>query len=200
MPILYHSPNSRSSAVVTLLDELGAADVEIREVTIPRQDGSGSPDAANPHPEKKVPYLIDDDETVRERGAIMLYLTDMYPQAGLGPLPGQPGRGAYLSWLSWYQGVMEPVMVMQFAGLSHPALGATFRDPATMIARLSEALARGPWLLGEAYSAADLLCSSPFLWFPESAPDDPAIRDWIERCAARPAVKRTAERDAKVAA
>ena len=53
------------------------------------------------------PYLVDGDERVRERGAIMLYLTDKYPQAKLGPLPGEAGRGAYLSWLSYYQGIME---------------------------------------------------------------------------------------------
>ena len=93
MPTLYHAPESRSDTVVTLIHMLGA-DVDVKEVTIPRQDGSGVSDPANPHPEKKVPYLVDGDEHVRERGAIMLYLTDKYPQAKLGPLPGEAGRGA----------------------------------------------------------------------------------------------------------
>ena len=87
MLTLYHSPQSRSDTVVHLVRMLGA-DADIREVTIRRQDGSGAPDPDNPHPEKKVPYLVDGDERVRERGAIMLYLTDKYPQAKLGPLRG----------------------------------------------------------------------------------------------------------------
>ncbi|WP_300543295.1 glutathione S-transferase family protein [Maricaulis sp.] len=195
MPTLYHSPMSRSSGIVTLIDELGA-DVEIREVSIPRRDGSGEPDPANPHPEKKVPYLVDGAETVRERGAIMLYLTDTYPEAGLGPIEGEPGRGEYLSWLFYYQGVMEPVFILHWAGLSHPAIAASLRDMDTMLARLTEALKKGPWLLGEQYSAADLLCSSPFQWFSDLLPDNPEIRDWVARCADRPAARRTAERDA----
>ena len=194
MPTLYHAPMSRSSGVVALIDELGA-DVEIREVSIPRQDGSGTTDPANPHPEGKVPYLVDGTETVRERGAIMLYLTDKYPEAGLGPIEGAPGRGEYLSWLFYYQGVMEPLMILQRTGLTHPAITASLRDMDTMLARLEEALDKGPWLLGERYSAADLLCASPFRWFSDLLPDNPKIRDWVARCSARPAVTRTAERD-----
>lgn len=194
MPTLYHAPNSRSSGIVTLIDELGA-DVEIREVSIPRQDGSGGPDPANPHPEKKVPYLVDGNERIRERGAIILYLTDKYPEAGLGPIEGQPGRGEYLSWLFYYQGVMEPVFILHWAKMSHPAFDASLRDFDTMIARLAEALETRPYLLGDEYSAADLLCASPFHWFTDLVPDNPNIRDWVARCANRPSMARTAERD-----
>ena len=184
MPILYHAPQSRSDMIVTLVRMLNA-DITIREVTIPRQDGTGAPDPDNPHPEKKVPYLVDGEETVRERGAIIAYLTDAYPTAKLGPLPGEAGRGAYLSWLFYYQGIMEPLIVLHWAGLSHPAVTASLRDLDTMIARLAETLATGPWLLGNTFSAADMLCSSPFAWFPDLLPEDPAIRDWVTRCATR---------------
>ena len=195
MPTLYHAPNSRSSSILTLIDELGA-DVDIVEVTIPRQDGSGGPDPINPHPEKKVPFLVDGDDRIRERGAIILHLTDKYPQAGLGPVHGAPGRGEYLSWLFYYQGVMEPVIILHWAQISHPAITAGLRDFATMTDRLAEALRDRPFLLGDHYSAADLLCSSPFMWFPAMTPDDPAIKSWVQRCRERPAAIRTAEREA----
>ncbi|MGI9356285.1 MAG: glutathione S-transferase family protein, partial [Rhizobiaceae bacterium] len=160
MPTIYHSPQSRSSGIVTLIDELGA-DIDIKEVIVPRSDGSGGPDPANPHPEKKVPYLVDGAETVRERGAIVLYLTDKYPNAQLGPVVGAPGRGAYLSWLSYYQGVMEPVLVHDFAQVESDVIYATFRDKATMLKQLVATLSKQPYLLGQDYSAADLLCSGP---------------------------------------
>lgn len=194
MATLFHAPNSRSSSIVTLIEELGA-NVDIQEVTVMRQDGSGAADPKNPHPEKKVPYLVDGEEHIRERGAIVLYLTDKFPEAGLGPIEGQPGRGAYLSWLFYYQGVIEPVGVLHFTGLTHPALTATFRDFDTMVQRLAETLQNQPYLLGDSYSAADLLCSSPFNWAPELMPDNAVIRDWVARCAERPAVERTLERE-----
>ena len=184
MPVLYHSPQSRSDTVVALVRLLGA-DVELREVTIPRQDGSGAPDPANPHPEKKVPFLVDGDEAVRERGAIMVYLTDAYPSAELGPLPGAPGRGAYLSWMAYYQGVMEPLIILKWANIEHAAITAGLRNFDTMVERLREPLQQGQWLLGERFSAADMLCSSPFHWFAEMMPDDAVIRDWVARCARR---------------
>jgi glutathione S-transferase len=184
MRTLYYSPNSRSDTVVELVRMLGA-DLDLREVTITRQDGSGGRDPANPHPEGKVPYLTDGDDAVRERGAIMLYLTDAYPAAGLGPLPGEAKRGAYLSWLFYYQGIMEPLLILKWANVSHPAITAGLRDVDTMIERLAEPLRHGPWLLGERFSAADMLCSSPFFWFTDMMPADPVIRDWVARCAQR---------------
>lgn len=198
MATLYHAPNSRSSAIVSLIDELGA-DIDIRQVSVTRQDGSGGPDPANPHPEGKVPFLVDGGEAIRERGAIILYLTDKYPEAGLGPIEGQPGRGDYLSWLFYYQGVMEPVIILHFAGLSHPVVHASLRDFDTMIERLTETLEKQPYLLGDTYSAVDLLCSGPFIWIPDLLPENQAISEWVSRCRERPAIRRIAEREANAA-
>ncbi|MFB2531149.1 glutathione S-transferase family protein [Paracoccus sp. p3-h83] len=198
MLTFYHAPNSRSTLILALLRELDAVDqVNLVRVDIPRQDGSGARDAANPHPEGKVPYLTDGDDWLRERGAICLYLTDRFPATGLGPLPDQPGRGRYVSWLSYYQGVVEPVMIFDYLGLSHPALMATFRDMPAMFDRLDQALAEGPYLLGDRFSAADLLIASPFGYFPDMLPDDrPAIRDWVGRVLARPSLAWAKAQDA----
>lgn len=195
MLTLYHSPNSRSTSVVQLLHELGATDrVEVKTVTIPRQDGSGARDPANPHPEGKVPYLVGDSDHVRERGAIILYLTDMFPEAGLAPLPGDPQRGEYLSWLFWYQGVLEPVVILSWAKIEHPMIHASLRDYDTAIQRMDEVLSRQPYLLGERFSAADLLCAGPFAWFGDQLVLTPAIRDWVARCQDRDSVRAARER------
>lgn len=200
MPTLYHAPNSRSTSILALIEEMGIADrIRVVDVSVTRADGSGGPDPRNPHPEKKVPYLTEGDDHVRERGAIVAYLTDMFPEAGLGRPVGHPQRGAFLSWLFYYQGVMEPVLVLDWARIEHPILQATFRDLDTVLSRLSEALAGRPYLLGDDYSAADLLLSSPFQWLPDAIPAQPAVRAWIRRCADRPAQKAVAERDGKVA-
>ncbi|PJE37512.1 glutathione S-transferase [Pseudooceanicola lipolyticus] len=190
MPTLYHAPNSRSSSIIVLIQEMGIADqIEVIEVTVARQDGSGGPDPRNPHPESKVPYLTEGTDHVRERGAIVAYLTDRFPDSGLGRPVGHPQRGAFLSWLFYYQGVMEPVLVLDWAKIEHPALHTTFRDLDTMFARLSEVLEHQPYLLGEEYSAVDLLLSSPFQWLPDAMPVQPSVQAWVKRCGARPALK-----------
>jgi len=194
---LYHAPRSRSSRIVRLLDELGVLDqVDIRIVGVARNDGSGGADPANPHPDGKVPLLVHDDVEIWESSAIVLYLTDLFPDAGLGRSVGTPDRGAYLSWLAWYCGVVEPVIVFSAAGLSHPILDATFRGVPETAARLSAQLTKTPFLLGEAFSAADLLLVSPYVWFPQSTPDVPVIRAWIARCQARPSARWIEEFDA----
>ncbi|MSU89624.1 glutathione S-transferase [Rhodobacteraceae bacterium 2CG4] len=201
MLTLFHACHSRSTRIVQLIDELGARDrVEIRPVTIPRRDGSGAPDAANPHPEHKVPLLLHDGVPIRESNAIMQYLCELFPEAGLAPMPGQPGRGPFLSWMAWYGNVMEPVYVHSFAGLEHPLLQTTFRGLPEVEARLAEALRDRPYLLGERFSAADLLIGSTFAWMPEATPDVAQVKDWAARCTGRGAARRAAEYDARLAA
>ena len=197
MLTLFHAPQSRSSAIVTLIDEMGITDkVKIHHVNILRQDGSGAPDPSNPHPEGKAPALLHDGHLITERGAIMLHLTTLFPEAGLAPPVGSPQWGEYLTWLSWYQGVLEPVLVMGALGLDHPGIPRTFRGHPEAAARIHTALENGPWLLGEQFSAADLLVHSPYAWFKDATPDDPLIRDWVARCMARPARLRVLAADA----
>lgn len=200
MITFYHAPKSRSTAIAVLIEEMGIADrIDMRLVDIPRADGSGAPDPANPHPEGKAPVLIHDGRVITERGAIMLYLTTLFPDRGMAPAVGTPDWGSLATWLVWYQGVLEPVLIHAYAGLSHPFLTSTFRGPSEAAARIRAALERGPWLLGDQFSAADLLVHSPYAWFQDATPDDPLIQDWVERCKARPArLKVLAEDEARM--
>jgi len=197
MITFYHSPNSRSTSVLALLHALGALDqVEICRVSIPRVDGSGQRDPANAHPEGKVPYLVMGEDWLRERGAIFTWLCETFPAAGLAPQPGAPGRGQFLSWMAYYQGVVEPVLVTKVLGIEDARFRANFRGPEEIAAALTAALEKGPWLLGATYSAADLLLASPFLWLPAFTPDVPAIRDWVARCGEHPSVLWAQSQDA----
>lgn len=91
-------------------------------------------------------------------------------------------------------------MVLEAAGLSHPYLTGTFRTHTEATARIRAALENGPWLMGDSYTAADLLVHSPYAWFKDNTPDDPLIRDWVARCIARPAVQAAKDRDAALMA
>ena len=131
MLTLYHAPRSRSFRTLWLLEEIGAP-YELKVVNIRRGDGSGAADASNPHPLGKVPALVHDGRLVFETSAIALYLTDLFPQAGLGPKIGDNERGAYLSWLAYYSGVFEPSLTAKFlkdpAHLRHVRLGSVRRS------------------------------------------------------------------------
>ena len=197
MLTLFHAPNSRSSTIVTLIDEMGIQDrVQTRQIDIKRFDGTGRRDPANPHPEGKSPVLVHDGHIITERAAIILHLTTLFPDAALAPHAGTPEWGSFVTWLVWYQGVLEPTLIHQMAELSHPYLTGTFRTHKEAAARLHAALDKGPWLMGDHYSAADLLLHSPYAWMKEATPDDPLIRDWVARCQARPSVARTRAADA----
>lgn len=197
MLTLYHSPRSRSSRIIRLIDELDIwTEVDIRIVGVTHSDGTGEHDPKNPHPEGKVPLLVHDGVEIWESNAIILYLTDLFPKAEMGPVAGDAQRGRYLSWLTWYGNVVEPVLVFGAAELSHPILDVTFRGVPEMNARLAGALEDAPFLMGEKFTAADLLLVSPFISIPDAAPDQPAIKAWIKRCEARPSAKKMAEFDA----
>jgi glutathione S-transferase len=189
MLTLFHAPRSRSGRIIALMNEMGIADwIKVIPVDVRRMDGTGHTDPANPHPEGKAPALLHDGVLITETSAIMLYLTGMFPATGLGPQVGDADYGAYLTWLNWYNSMMEPALICAVAGTDHPALTATFRGPEQVTARIRAALEKGPWLLGDRFSAADILVHSPYAFFTQALPDDPLIRDWVARCQARPAM------------
>ncbi len=196
MLTLFHAPMSRSTRIVSLIDELGATDqVDIRQVGVRRMDGGGASDPANPHPEGKVPLLVHDGAEIRESTAIAQYLCELFPEAGMAPMHGDPLRGPFLSWMAWYGGVLEPVFVMQAAKIDHPLMHEVFRGMPELTARLEAALV-GPYLLGENYSAADLIVASAFAWAPQAIPETGEIGDWVARCNARPSVTKAFGGDA----
>ena len=196
MLTLYHGPQTRSSRIIRLLMEMEVLDkVDVRTVGLVRQGGFGAPDPANPHPEGKVPLLVHDDAVIRESNAIILYLTDLFP-GPMGPAVGDPQRGPYLSWLAYYGNVVEPVMMAMVAEVTHPAFRNTFRGPEELKARLVEALKDRPYLLGDRFTAADLLMTSPFTWFPAATPDAPEVHAWIKRCEDRPSTRALVDYDA----
>jgi glutathione S-transferase len=197
MITLYHRAKSRSTRFIFLLEEL-AAPYRIQHVTIRSHDGSGAVDPANPHPHGKVPAISDDGVVVFESPAIALYLTDKFPDKGLGPRIGDRERGAYLSWLSYYSGVLEPAFMSKFMNTEVPRGSAGWVCVDEAMAAVIAALAPGPYILGERFSAADVLYGTTFALFAQSPllPKSPVIDEYVKRIVARPAFARAQERDA----
>jgi glutathione S-transferase len=194
MITLYHAPQTRSSRMIWLLEELEAP-YKIKPVSIFHpMTGVGAPDPANPHPDGQVPAIVDGDVLVAESMAIVLYLTDAYPQAGIGPVAGDPRRGDYLTWLAWYSAGLETAMFASMVGdLANSPMKQRGYD--AVIKRLENALAHGSWLLGEKFSGADLLVGSAIIFARSAFPESAALDAYAARCKVRPAALRALELD-----
>lgn len=193
---LFHAPRSRSSRFIWLLEEIGEP-YELEVVSIRRGDGSGQLDPKNPHPHGKVPALVHDGITVFESIAVTLYLTDAFPAKGLGPRVGDATRGAYLTWLAYYAGVLEPAFTSAFLKVDVPRGTAGWVAVDEAMAHVTAALCAAPYLLGATFSAADVLYGSTFAFFlgGPMMPEDETLRAYVSRCTARPAYQRAAARE-----
>ena len=191
MITLFHAPKSRSTRFVFLLEELGVP-YEIKTVTIRRGDGSGALDPANPHPHGKVPVISDDGMIVFESAAVALYLTDKFPANGIGPVIGDAHRGAYLTWLAYYAGVMEPAWMSGFMKWDVPRGTAGWVKTDEVMEFVNATLAKGPYLLGEKFSAADILVGTTFAMFLGSPllPRTELLEAYVKRVTERPAFAR----------
>lgn len=196
MITLFHRPKTRSSRFIFLLEELEAP-YEIKLVTTRLRDGSGAADPANPHPLGKVPAIRDEGAVVFESPAIALYLTDKFPNNRLGPLPGEPERAAYLSWLCYYTGVLEPAFMSKFMNFEVPRATAGWVGVEEAVAAIDHVLSFGPYILGQRFSAADVLYGTTFGMFAKNPlmPKSTIIDDYAQRVLARPAYARAQAKD-----
>ncbi|HUX73256.1 MAG TPA: glutathione S-transferase family protein [Steroidobacteraceae bacterium] len=196
MITLYHRPKTRSTRFLFLLEELDAP-YTIQIVTTRNRDGSGAADPANPHPHGKVPAISDDGVIVFESPAIALYLTDKFPRNRIGPLVGDAARGEYLSWLSYYTGVLEPAFMSKFMKVEVPRATAGWVAVEEAMPAVMEKLSHGPFFLGDRFSAADVLYATTFALFADNPmmPKSQSIADYVRRVTSRPAYARAMARD-----
>ena len=159
MLTLYHSPGSFSSRILWLLEEL-AADYTVEIVSYPNADGSNA-DPRNPHPHGYTPALSHDGQTVTETGAIALYLTDLFPDSPVSVPVGNPLRSQYLTWLFYQVGLTEPLVYMKSRKLLAQDEAMSFLN-AEMMKHIEATLAAGPYILGERFTAVDILYMSLF--------------------------------------
>lgn len=189
---LFWCPKTRASRAVWMLEEAG---VEYERVLIDIRDDSAprDPAFAAASPMGKVPALEDGEVQVADSAAICLYIADRYPACGLAPALDSPQRGAYLYWTLYTPGVIEPAMMEKFNGLEPNRFSAGWGDFDTMIETMAGALRGKKWLLGDSFCAADVMVGSSVAFMQQFGmlPEDPALKDYLARCEARPAYQRS---------
>ena len=194
---VFHCPQTRSSGTIALLEELGAP-YQLHPVNLKSgQQRKAEYLAVNPM--GKVPAIHHRGALVTEQVAIGIYLADLFPDAGITPGIADPLRGPYLRWFVFYAACMEPAFVDQALKREPGPTGMVpYGDADTTLNTVLAQLSAGPWLLGERFTAVDVLWGSALTWFTKFGLIEavPAIRAYVDRWNARPSVARVAGIDA----
>ena len=197
MITLFHAPRSRSSSIVWRLEELGEPySIEITPIVYGDGHGNTAPESYRRiHPHKKVPAIDHDGVLVFECAAIALYLADAFPKAGLAPAIGDARRGPYVTWLAYWAGVMNPVATAKFRGWDKdgPTGFGTFDEMENF---LSDTLEAHPYIIGDSFTAADVLVGGAVGFFKDTLlPKRKVYDEYLARVSGRPARQRALAKD-----
>jgi GST-like protein len=187
----WRTPNGRK--VPILLAELGwHCEMHLVDLGANQQK---APEFLAKNPNGKIPALVDGDVVVFESGAILQYIAE---RAGRF-LPTEPGpRAEVLSWCWWQVGGPGPFFGQLGAfGREEPRDDHAFQkflaESKRLVGVLDGRLKGREWIAGE-YSIADMI---NYPWFEAIAKLHPdvlegadAVKAWMKRMAARPAVQR----------
>ncbi|MGV2130544.1 glutathione S-transferase family protein [Agrobacterium vitis] len=198
--VLYTNPMSRGRIVRWMLEEIGQP---YQTELVAYGPAMKAADYTAINPLGKVPAIRHGKTVVTETPAILAYLADAFPEAGLAPDLGN--RGNYYRWLFFTAGPVEAAVIGQACGFAVPEerrgmVGYGSID--TMMDVVASAIAAGPYIAGENFSAADLYLAShlSFSLRVNSVPARPVFTDYIARMTDRDAYRRASEIDAEAQA
>lgn len=193
---LYTIIPSRGSIAHWMLEEIGEPfDIKVLDL----QAGENrQPAYLAVNPMGKVPALDHDGVVITEAAAICCYLADRFPRAGLNVPIDDPRRGPYLKWLFFGPSVIEPVILERALKREPGPRGMVgWGEYDTVMDIVARAVDRGPYLLGEQFTAADVVIGSGLRWgmFTGGIPKRDEFLRYAERLEQRPALQRFAQRE-----
>ena len=199
---LYHAAPSRSSIVRWMLEEVGEPyDLHVLNLMNGEQK---APAYLAVNPMGKVPALKHGDTVITEAAAICTYLADAFPKAGLGVPIGDPSRWVYLKWLFYAPSCIEPAVTDRaFPRKEKPRRGMLgYGDFDTVMDVVATAVEPGPYLMGEQFTAADVIVGSQLRWgmMFDLLPKRPEFVAYVGRLEQRPALQRAVAKDQELAA
>ena len=191
---LFWSPQTRSTRALWILEEAGV-DYERELVDIQDPKRENTAEFLEASPMGKVPALVDGDVSMSESAAICLYVADRYAPGTLAPAVDDARRGKFLYWLMYTPAVIEPSMSEKFNGVDTNRYRSGWGDFDLMIETLESGIDGNNWILGDTFSAADVMLGSSvvFMRMFDMLPASEALEAYAERCLARPAYRRALE-------
>lgn len=198
---LHHCPNSRSTGVLALLEELKAP-YELHVMNMKKKENR-EPAYLAINPMGKVPAIVHEGALVTEQVAIYTYLADVFSEAKLAPPLGDPLRGPYLRWMAFYGSCFEPALIDRWLKREVPDQATTgYGSFDGVFNTLLAQLAKGPYLLGEQFTALDVLWGTALGWMDmfELLPKRSEIGEYVKRVHSRPAIIAAQAKDQALAA
>lgn len=190
--VFYTNPMSRGRIARWMLEEVGQP---YRTVVLDYGTTMKADDYLALNPMGKVPAITHRGVTVTECAAVCAYLADAFPQAGLAPALDDPKRGTYLRWMFFAAGPLEAAVTAKSLGLLARAeksgmVGYGSFDQ--VVDALETAVADGPWILGDRFSAADVYVGSQIAWGLQfkTLPEREAFKAYAGRLQSREAAGR----------
>jgi glutathione S-transferase len=179
---LFHSRGTRSSRVHWFLGEYG---IPFEVVPVDFLTGQHQEPAHRArHPHGGLPVLeLDDGRRLIESTAI---ITTLAEERGLAPAIGSPARARWNEWMHYASATLDAILEELFLKQGVPRATRMWDEAARHIsANLS------PWIMGADFSPVDVAVgwSVNFARFLKLIEPYPALVEYRERCAARPAFK-----------
>lgn len=203
---LYYAPGTCSLSPHIVLRELDLP-FELTKVDLATRRTADGADFTAVNPKGYVPTLeLDDGQILTEGAAIVQYLADLKPQAGLAPANGTFERTRLQEWLNFIASEIHKGFSPLFNADMPDAAKAIFtRKLRQRFAELDAVLSRQDHLMGGQFSVADAYLYAVLSWsrhFAIDLGDWPRLAAYHARVGARPSVKaaQETERAAKKAA
>jgi glutathione S-transferase len=194
-PTLYFVPRTRSTRPRWLLEELG---IPFEMVRMEPAD-TKKPEYMKVHPLGKVPALVDDGVPMFESAALCMYLADRYGDGRLAPPPNSTSRGEYYQWIVFAMATVEP-QVSRFSDLKKSGAEASELDKVkatahSVLSVLDRALAGREFIVGGAFTAADVVVGSVAGWAKSLGLTDglEALNGYVVQMLSRPAARKARE-------
>ena len=196
---LFYAPNTCALASHIVLEEVGASYEAVR-VDFSKKEQQGS-DYLAVNPKGRVPALVTDQGILTETPAILVYLSQRFPDANLALLDDPYAFAQVQSFNSYICSTMHVAHAHRMRGRrwvdDDDAIAAMRRKvPETVGAcceLIENEMLHGPWVMGEAYTICDPYLFTVAGWLEGDGVDPAAYPKLIEhrrRVSERPAVKR----------
>ncbi len=193
--ILWGAGTTRTMRAHWILHELG---LEYESHPIGSRTGeTQTPEFTKLNPREKIPLLQDGDLTVAESAAIVTYLAETYGQStGMIPSTSSLERAAYYEWCFFTMTELDAhtlyvirkhTSLPELYGEAPNAVRAAREGFEKQVRVADQRLAgRGPFILGDAFTGADILLTSCLTWADRyKLSITEALRNYMQRTTSR---------------
>jgi glutathione S-transferase len=194
---LYFAPGACSLSPHIVLREAGLP-FELEKVSLSKQKTAGGAEFGGINPKGQVPTLVlDDGQHLTEGPAIVQYLADRKPEAGLAPRNGTMERYRLQEWLNFVSSELHKQFSPLFSAKVPEETKTMQREYLhKRIGFVARSLEGKPYLMGEHFSVADAYLFTVLSWAKLVSLDLspwPTIVEYLTRVGARPAVQAALE-------